>query len=186
MNASTKRHQFFDLRYPATDLPVFLDELGSQLVIEAVVYSGNGVSAIVPLPGESLEDHPVCHTVSWTSVEDWIGILQATDDPQIFELDPSGAVKAVHRKAQRAVGAAVQWAVYRRDNYRCVYCSRAGGEDGVALSVDHFVAVEAGGTDEMSNLLTACRRCNKDKGSRSAEDYAGPQKASELRGYLGL
>jgi len=190
MSKGKKRHQFFGLRYPATGLPVYLDELGSQLAIKAVVYSGNGIDIAVPLPGEELDGEwqdaaPIrAWAVKEANAEDWIGILQATDDPHAFELDASGAVKAVHRKTQRALGTVVQWQVYRRDGFKCLYCGREGGDTGTTLTVDHFVPIEHGGTDELGNLATSCKRCNKDKGSRPAREYLGDEKFKRIRDYL--
>ena len=101
---SKKRHQFFGLRYPDTDLPVYLDELGSQLVTKAVVFSGNGVDVIVPLPGDEIEVlgpgvlSGRFEVVGQATVQDWVGILQATDDPHLFELDESGAAISLEEK----------------------------------------------------------------------------------------
>tara|TARA_Y100000310_G_scaffold196334_1_gene196403 strand:+ start:5611 stop:6186 length:576 start_codon:yes stop_codon:yes gene_type:complete len=168
--AGKKRKQFFDLRCPKHDRPIYLDELGSQLKMKGVVYSGNGHDIYVPLPEFQVDDQDTTvHLVpdDQVTINDWVGILQATDDPEIFELDASGATKAVHRKLTRAIGAEVQWQVYCRDDYCCVYCSAVGGgSQRMVLSVDHFVPIELGGNDEMSNLVTACRRCNKNKGSQ--------------------
>lgn len=51
-------------------------------------------------------------------------------------------------------------AIYNRDSRVCVYCGSAHN-----LTLDHVVPVEAGGTNEATNLVTACRRCNSRKGS---------------------
>jgi 5-methylcytosine-specific restriction endonuclease McrA len=53
--------------------------------------------------------------------------------------------------------------VYRRDGYQCVEC---GEHEIHELSVDHVVAVSAGGDNEPLNLRTLCRRCNSAKGAR--------------------
>lgn len=53
--------------------------------------------------------------------------------------------------------------VYRRDGYQCVEC---GEHEIHELSIDHVVAVTAGGDNEPSNLRTLCRRCNSAKGNR--------------------
>lgn len=51
-----------------------------------------------------------------------------------------------------------RFAILERDNFTCQYCGRGAPE--VKLHVDHIVAVARGGTDDESNLLTACRDCN--------------------------
>lgn len=53
-------------------------------------------------------------------------------------------------------------AIYHRDGFCCVYCGR-GAEAGNPLTLDHLHAVELGGTNEATNLVTACLRCNSRK-----------------------
>jgi 5-methylcytosine-specific restriction endonuclease McrA len=51
--------------------------------------------------------------------------------------------------------------ILRRDGYRCAWCG------GTATTVDHVVPRIDGGTDDPSNCVAACERCNKSKGRRS-------------------
>lgn len=53
-------------------------------------------------------------------------------------------------------------AVFARDDYTCQYC----GDRGVRLECDHVVPVSAGGLSIESNLVTACRPCNRAKGAK--------------------
>jgi hypothetical protein len=53
--------------------------------------------------------------------------------------------------------------IYRRDDYRCVYCGKSSIEDGVKLVVDHVYPVVKGGDAELFNLVTSCVRCNLEK-----------------------
>lgn len=48
---------------------------------------------------------------------------------------------------------------------KCVYC----GEP--ATQVDHIVPVSKGGTDDVSNLVPACRSCNSSKGNRDVDEW---------------
>lgn len=57
----------------------------------------------------------------------------------------------------------IRFEVLERDNFRCQYCG-TGVKDGIQLHVDHIVPVCEGGTDDMSNLVTACIDCNRGKG----------------------
>lgn len=52
--------------------------------------------------------------------------------------------------------------VLRRDDFTCQYCGRKAPE--VVLEVDHVFPVSCGGGNEMENLVTACRECNRGKG----------------------
>ena len=56
----------------------------------------------------------------------------------------------------------VRLQVLARDQYVCFYC----GQD--ANTVDHVISIKAGGDPvNPENLVSACRKCNSSKGSRS-------------------
>ncbi len=57
--------------------------------------------------------------------------------------------------------------VFARDDYTCIYCSERGG----ILECDHIVPISRGGTNEPSNLGTACRKCNRSKRAKSVEEF---------------
>lgn len=186
----SKRKQFFHLRYPEPlDRPVYLDELGVQVKMAGIVITGNNVAALVWLPG--LRPPPMTLIPDqggfrWgydvePNLEEWAAILQATDSPEIFELDESGVVKAIHRKSMRAIGGALQWKIWRRDGFKCMYCG-VDGDENHPLTVDHFIPIELGGTDEINNLISSCRMCNKQKGSLPPKQFC----ESENKDYFGL
>lgn len=60
--------------------------------------------------------------------------------------------------------------VLRRDNYTCQYCGDKAGEPGVILEMEHVVPRSkwngSGSPTCFSNIVTACRKCNRKK-----EDY---------------
>ena len=53
--------------------------------------------------------------------------------------------------------------VFERDNYICQYCGRSSWKDEVKLEVDHIMPISKGGTDDINNLTTSCRKCNRGK-----------------------
>lgn len=53
-------------------------------------------------------------------------------------------------------------AVLERDGWTCHYCRAE------ATTVDHVIPRSKGGTNEQSNLVAACVRCNASKGNRTA------------------
>lgn len=57
--------------------------------------------------------------------------------------------------------------VFDRDNYTCQYC----GKRGCMLEVDHVIPFSKGGSYELSNLVTACRKCNRQKRDKSLEEF---------------
>ena len=71
----------------------------------------------------------------------------------------------------------IRAAVLARDGNACVYCNRKQGEyaptetarDGY-LHIDHVIPLTNGGTDDISNLATACAVCNMFKSDRTPEE----------------
>lgn len=61
-------------------------------------------------------------------------------------------------------------AIYLRDGLACSYCGHSV-EDGASLSLDHLQPASKGGSNKPSNLVTACERCNKSRGSRSVRGF---------------
>jgi hypothetical protein len=60
-----------------------------------------------------------------------------------------------------AISKRLRFEILRRDNHACRYCGAAA--PGTVLVVDHVVPVALGGSDEPSNLATACDPCNSGK-----------------------
>lgn len=56
---------------------------------------------------------------------------------------------------------------FRRDDYTCQYC----GVRGVQLQCDHIIPVSRGGSNDLSNLATACRKCNLSKHDKTPEEW---------------
>lgn len=54
-----------------------------------------------------------------------------------------------------------RFAVFERDGFACRYCGRRPPE--VVLEVDHLVPKSRGGTNQRTNLVTACFDCNRGK-----------------------
>lgn len=55
--------------------------------------------------------------------------------------------------------------LFARDRYRCQYCGRGAGELKVreSLTRDHLVPLSRGGTNDWTNVVTACSTCNARK-----------------------
>jgi 5-methylcytosine-specific restriction endonuclease McrA len=59
--------------------------------------------------------------------------------------------------------AAIRVPILERDEYMCAYCGRK------ADTVDHIIPKSKGGTEDPSNLVACCKRCNNRKQSRTPE-----------------
>jgi len=62
-------------------------------------------------------------------------------------------------------------AIYLRDGLACCYCG-ASIEGGAQLSLDHLQAYSHGGSNEATNLVTCCSRCNSARGNRPVAAFA--------------
>lgn len=52
---------------------------------------------------------------------------------------------------------------------KCVYCGEA------FTQIDHVIAIAEGGTDDIYNLVPACRRCNFSKGTKDWREWFSMQ-----------
>lgn len=62
-------------------------------------------------------------------------------------------------------------AIYLRDGLACCYCNRSV-EQGAKLTLDHLRAYSHNGSNEATNLVTACHCCNSSRGNRSWKKFA--------------
>ncbi|MCD6371183.1 MAG: HNH endonuclease [Candidatus Aenigmarchaeota archaeon] len=54
--------------------------------------------------------------------------------------------------------------MFERDGWKCVYCG-----DNKNLQIDHIIPFSKGGTTNLDNLQTICKKCNSKK--RAKIDY---------------
>ena len=59
--------------------------------------------------------------------------------------------------------------VFERDDYTCQYCGERGGK----LECDHVMPVSRGGSNELENLATACKKCNRSKRAKTPDEWMG-------------
>lgn len=57
--------------------------------------------------------------------------------------------------------------VFNRDQYICQYCGQKGG----LLECDHIVPFSKGGSNELQNLNTSCRSCNRKKYNKTIDEF---------------
>lgn len=70
--------------------------------------------------------------------------------------------------ARQAISKSVRFEVFKRDKFTCQYCGASAPE--VLLEVDHIKPVSKGGTNDVMNLVTACRDCNRGKTNKVLDD----------------
>jgi hypothetical protein len=142
-------------------------EFGHNILIGGVIYSGKGKNYVCLLPDDADFDDEFCFLQ--LSMEEWKKVIRQTDlmETEILQKAADGTmVKALVRKTARMIEQGISWRVYKRDGYKCRYC----GKDG-PLTVDHLILWEEGGPSIEENLVTACKRCNKTRGSIPYKDW---------------
>lgn len=75
------------------------------------------------------------------------------------------------------IGSSLRSAIYKRDNYQCVYCGfvedvrpLVGRHSSASLSLDHVVPESRGGVTSVENLVTCCTVCNQEKGNKTPQE----------------
>lgn len=58
-------------------------------------------------------------------------------------------------------------AIFKRDSWTCVYC----GATDEPLECDHVHPISRGGSNDDSNLATACLQCNRSKKDKTVEEW---------------
>lgn len=96
--------------------------------------------------------------------ESWVVISSPEMVTRVFgesECEPEPSRVTVRRRS--SISMSQRFEVFRRDGFTCVYCGRRPPH--VELHVDHVRPVSKGGTNDLSNLRTACNECNLGKGA---------------------
>ena len=142
--------------------------IGNTVQISGMIWSGEGINNLCYLPDEF---NPEYDTVLMPlTLEEWNELVRQSDimETEILAKDTDGnLVKTILRKSTRQIDQTIQWKVFHRDNYTCRYC----GKTGIPLSVDHVVLWEEGGPSTEENLITACKKCNKTRGSQQYPNW---------------
>lgn len=168
-------------------------DIGSLIRIEGIVIGGGGGRAALLLPGADPRAGQALMLYHTLNIEEWSDWLQRSDNPEILVgpslTGPQGATlpKIWARKLRYEISGAVQQKVWASDGFQCVYCGAQMGK--VLMTIDHFQPLELGGVNDTTNYVTACKPCNKSKGSQAPDAWlatkANPAHSFEaLKVYL--
>lgn len=69
---------------------------------------------------------------------------------------------------RRAISKRIRFEVLKRDKFTCQYCGKSAPD--VVLEVDHIKPVSKGGTNDIMNLITSCKECNRGKSNIEISD----------------
>lgn len=78
-----------------------------------------------------------------------------------FKICPYCGGKLDVRYGRQPIPRKLRHEVFKRDGYRCRECGASKNE--TILEIDHIIPVAKGGTNDINNLQTLCRECNRMK-----------------------
>lgn len=78
-----------------------------------------------------------------------------------FKICPYCGSKLATRYGRQPIPRKLRHEVFKRDGYRCRECGAS--KDETSLEIDHILPVAKGGTNDINNLQTLCRECNRMK-----------------------
>lgn len=58
--------------------------------------------------------------------------------------------------------------IYPKTNGKCYYCGVHVGEN---FDIEHVIPWSLGGSDNIENLVPSCKPCNREKATRSIEEW---------------
>lgn len=70
--------------------------------------------------------------------------------------------------ARKQIPKSIRFEVFKRDKFTCQYCGASAPD--VILEIDHINPVSKGGSNDILNLVTACRDCNRGKTNKVLSD----------------
>lgn len=96
-----------------------------------------------------------------------------------FKLCPYCGGELDTRYGRQPIPRKLRHEVFKRDGYRCRECGSS--KDETSLEIDHIVPVAKGGTNDIDNLQTLCRECNRMK---HTDTWVGGETSNELHNKI--
>lgn len=87
---------------------------------------------------------------------------------------PAWAGEESNTTVSVAVSKKTRFEVFKRDSFKCQYCGSSAPD--VILEVDHIKPKSKGGKNDLFNLVTSCKACNRGKGAKTLDDSSAVQK----------
>ena len=94
-------------------------------------------------------------------------IEQATFDPHKMQHPEVTGIEYQQGKLQ---GYEIREYILTKWRWKCAYC----GKSGVPLEIEHIIPRSRGGTNRVANLTLSCRKCNQNKGNKTAKEFGYP------------
>lgn len=69
---------------------------------------------------------------------------------------------------RKALSKKIRFEVLKRDKFTCQYCGKSAPD--VVLEIDHIKPISKGGNNDIMNLITSCKDCNRGKSNIELSD----------------
>jgi hypothetical protein len=69
---------------------------------------------------------------------------------------------------RKSIPKSIRFEVFKRDSFKCQYCGAAAPD--VLLEIDHIKPRSKGGSNDITNLITACHPCNSGKSDKPLDE----------------
>ena len=104
------------------------------------------------------------HFINWAANQRLIYAEDIHDEAETF--------KAIFMDSKLSYSNLKEWQdirkhVFERDGYTCHYCGQVGG----VLEPDHVIPLVKGGTNNLNNIITSCRKCNRQKKDKTVKEF---------------
>jgi HNH endonuclease len=100
----------------------------------------------------------------------WFAKLdQEEKDEEVEDDSKNEEANIPELESYKFIRAGLWWSVLAKDNWTCCSCGRTPA-DGISLEVDHILPRSKGGTDNINNLQTLCKKCNIGKSNKDSTD----------------
>lgn len=124
--------------------------------------------------GLKISEHP--YKRIWGGVRAACVYLAKYHEGKISE---EGLLRGKVKKTRETIPLNIRWIVLNRDNYRCVKCGQSPvNNPKIDLEIDHIIPVSKGGTNDIDNLQTLCKKCNQ--GKKNKKEQTSLIKQSQL------
>lgn len=99
----------------------------------------------------------------WELLDEFIALLDSRLPDPPYRVPRTGP-----SRKRKALGIDRE-AIWEKTRGRCCYCGSKLTRSN--MTIDHFHPVAKGGSDDLNNLVPACRYCNSSKGTKSVEEF---------------
>ncbi len=150
----------FDIAVPFKNT-IYLKQALTDVISKEVKKPVTEFSILVKIHRSLMNGYPVDYKIDEFDSKTILELIAKIEEKRgDYYLNPE-IWESITKVERARVSNKVRFAIYARDNYRCVKCG-----DTEDLEIDHIYPISKGGKSDLDNLQTLCHHCNYQKGNR--------------------